>query len=75
MVKDKTGIIYLYKGFKMNEFDKEIEKISSQIKEIEEEIEKWEEYNKIKNDITREEVKSLKKYLKKIKKIKGNYEK
>ena len=73
MVKDKTGIIYLYKGFKMNEFDKEIEKISSQIKELEEDIKKWEEYNNIKNDITREEVKSLKRYMKKLQQLKKKY--
>ena len=50
----------------MNIFNKEI-------KELKEEVKLWEEYNKIKNDITRDEIKSLKRYRNKLKDLYKQY--
>jgi len=45
---------------------KEIEKIEKKIKALNSEIYEWEKYNKIENDILRDEVISLEKYLQKL---------
>jgi hypothetical protein len=46
----------------------EIKKTDLKIKELELELARWEEYNNIVNNITRDEIKSLKKYKNKLQK-------
>lgn len=54
----------------MNLIQQEIEKNKAKIKELQSECKAWENYNKIENNLLRDEIKNIKKLNKKYQKIK-----